>query len=394
MGQQPILKRLPVSADCKNAIQLSAARKLSYGPTVPPKGFGKIKDISSGTKKNIFSFEKEHNTAWYAFTAQENGDLVFEINSINPRDDYDFMLFKWTDSCSCDDIKYKSIPAIRSNLSHTESTQGVPMTGLSAQASADNIPLGVGDELSTSLPVKKGEKFYLAIDNVHPKGEGHTIEIYYLKEITVIGSVIDENKQPVASANVQVENMSGKMVNQTQCDSEGRYWLSAKIKDDEFYSLIYSSDSSFITCRQIVFNEFAKFNYIQKDIKTTLPKLVRGKKYILDGISYNSKTGRLHTASYPTLNALAKLMLKYKGLKVQIEGHVNNPAMGSNSGADKVLGQSRSNEIYDYLLNKGIANTRIVPTSFGSLYMIHPKPSSPIEIEQNNRIEIFFLPDK
>lgn len=393
-GKKPAPAGLPVAADCKNAIQLASTKKVVYGPTVPPKGFGKVMDIKACDKQDVFTFQKERNTSWYQFIVQEDGDLVFEIKAVNPKNDYDFMLYKWKDSCFCDDVKQGYLQAVRTNLSHTENKQGVPMTGLSAQAKADHVPLGVGEELSRSLPVKKGEKYYLAIDNVHAKGEGHTLNIYYLKEITAIGTVIDESKKPVPGASVWVENMNGKIIDATQCDSEGKYWLSAKIKDDEFYSLLYSSDSSFIECRQIVLHEFAKTNYIQKDLKTTLPKLARGKKYILEGISYNQKTGRLHTASYPTLNALARIMLKNKDLKVEIEGHVNNPLVAANTGADKLLGQNRANEIYDYLLNKGIANTRIVPTSFGSLFMIYEKPDSPAQVDANNRIEIFFLPDK
>jgi len=390
---QALVKGSSVEADCKRALQLPSTKKVYYGPTVAPKGYGKVMDIKACDKLDVYTFQKERNSSWYQFIAQEDGDMVIEITAVNPKNDYDFMLFKWKDSCFCDDVKQGYLRPVRTNLSHTESKQGVPMTGLSAQAAAEQVPLGVGDEFSKSLPVKKGEKYYLAVDNVHPKGEGHTLNIYYLKEITVIGTVLSDNKRPVASATVWVENMNGRIVDITQTDSEGKYWLSAKIKDDEFYSLLYSADSSFIECRQIILNEFAKTNYLQKDLKTTLPKLIRGKKYILEGISYNMQTGRLHSASYPTLNALARLMLKYKSLKIEIEGHVNNPQVAANTGADKILGQSRANEIYDYLLNKGVANTRIVPTSFGSLFMIYPKPGTPAEVDANNRIEIFFLPD-
>ncbi len=391
---KPAIPGDPVAADCKYAIPLNTARKVTYGPTVAPKGFGKVMDIKACDKLDVFTFQKERNSSWYTFSAYDDGDLIIEISSVNPRDDYDFMLYKWTDSCFCDNVKQGWLRPVRTNLSHTESKMGVPMTGLSAQAKSEHVPLGVGDELSLSLPVKKGEKFYLAVDNVRPKGQGHTINIYYLKEITAIGVVTDESKKPVQNANVWVENANGKIINTTQTDSEGRYWLSAKIKDDEFYSLLYSGDSSFIKCRQISQSEFSKTGYIQKDLKTTLPKLELGKKYILEGISYNKSSGMLHNASNPSLNALARLMMKYKGLKVQIEGHINNPLVAANTGNDKILGQRRATEVYDYLLNKGIANTRIVPTSFGSLFMIYPKPRNPLEEDANNRIEIFFLPEK
>jgi outer membrane protein OmpA-like peptidoglycan-associated protein len=351
-------------------------------------------DIKACDKQDVFTFERERNTAWYSFIIQEEGDLILEIISVNPKNDYDFMLFKWTDTCFCDNVKQGYLLPVRTNLSHSENKFGVPMTGLSAKANEEHVRVGVGEEFSKSLLVKKGEKYYLAIDNVNAKGQGHTIKMYYLKEITVSGTVIDDRKKSVAGATIWVENASENVVDVTKSDDEGRYSLSAKIKDDEYYSLLYTSDSSFIECRQIILADFSKTNYIQKDLKTIVPRLERGKKYILDGISYNKSTGRLHPGSFPTLNALTRLMLKYKGLKVQIEGHVNNPKIAANTGEDKVLGQKRADEIYDYLLYKGVANTRIVPTTFGSLFMIYPRPSTPAEIDANNRIEIFFLPDK
>lgn len=384
----------PVSADCKTAIALSNARKVSYGPTVPPKGYGKTMDIKACDKQDIFTFEKERNTAWYSFVTQEDGYLILEILSVNPKNDYDFMLYKWTDSCFCDNVKQGYLLPVRTNLSHSEDKMGVPLTGLSAKASADHVPVGVGEEFSRTLPVKKDEKYYLAVDNVRPKGQGHTIRLYYLKEITVSGTVIDEKKNPVPHAAVWVENVNENVVDETRTDASGNYTLSAKIKDDEYYSLLYTGEKSFIECRQIILNEFAKTNYIQKELKTTLPSLERGKKYVLNGISYNNSTGRLHPGSFPTLNALARLMMKDKSLKVQIEGHINNPKVAANTGQDNLLGMKRAQEVYDYLLYKGIANTRIVPASFGSLYMIYEKPTSQAQIDANNRIEIFFLPDK
>src|SRR5688572_13878378 len=121
-------KGLPIAADCKNAVQLHSIRKVNYGPTIPPKGYGKIMDIKSCDKQDIFTFEKEHNSAWYYFTAYDHGDVVFEITSVNPQNDYDFMLYKWTDSCFCEDVKYGYLLPLRTNLSRSEKT-GVPMTG-------------------------------------------------------------------------------------------------------------------------------------------------------------------------------------------------------------------------------------------------------------------------
>lgn len=384
-------KGAPITADCKYAIQLGSTRKVTYGPTIPPKGFGKILDIKACDKQDIFTFEKEHNSAWYYFTAYDDGDVIFEITSVDNKNDYDFMLFKWTDSCFCEDVKYGYLLPSRTNLSRS-GKGGVPMTGLSAQTQEEHVSTGEGEPFSRSLPVKKGEKYYFALDNVYPKGDGHFVKIYYLKTITIGGTVMDENKKPVA-ATVSVEDKNGKLISSTKCNSTGDYLFNAKIVDDEFYTLVYSSDSSFMSCRQIALSDFSKTSYENKELKTTLPKLVRGKKYMLNAISFHEKTTRLQPPSYPSLNSLCKLMQKDTTLIIQIEGHVNNALAPSNSGSDKILGQKKASEIYNYLLSKGIADKRMKATSYGSLYMLYPQPSSSEEIEANNRVEIFIMPE-
>ena len=302
------------------------------------------------------------------------------------------MLIKWSDSCFCDNVKQGYLLPVRTNLSHSDNKQGIPVTGLSADAEHEFIPVGIGEEFSKSLTVKKGEKYYLAIDNVHPKGEGHTVKLYYLKEITMAGIVTDEKKKPVV-ATVWLEDANEKIISAVKCGQDGRYLFKAKIKDDEFYSLLYTGDSAFTECRQIILSEFAKTNYAQKELKTTLFKIEKGKKYKLSGISFSKGTVQLLPPSYPALNTLSRLLLKSKDLKIQIEGHINNPLVAANTGADKIRGEDMAREVYNYLIAKGVANRRMIPVSYGSLYMLYENPKSIEEIEANNRIEIFFLPD-
>lgn len=388
----PPPKRVPVSADCKTALKLSSGKKGIYGPTVGPKGFGKVNEISACDKQDVFTFEKEHNSAWYYFTVPEDGDAIIEIIPVNPKNDYDFMIYKYTDSCFCDNVMLDYLRPVRTNLSRSGKT-GAPVTGLVFDALREHVPVGEGDPFSKSLPVRQGEKYFIALDNVHPKGDGHTVKLYYLKEISISGHVTDENKKPVASS-VRVEDKSRKIISSVQCDAEGRYSIRSKIKDDEYYTLIYSSDSFFTQCRELFINDFSKTNFEQKDIPTIVTKLQRGKKYPLTAITFSKNSAKLLPTSYSSLNALSELMKKDTLLAIQIEGHVNNPSHPSNTGADKKLGLDKATAIYNYLLFQGIGKERMTAVSYGSLFMIYPKPSAPEEIEANNRVEVFFLPAK
>jgi len=391
LSAPPSQKRVPVFADCKNAIKLSSGRKASYGPTVAPKGFGKVSEITACDKQDIFTFEKEHNSAWYYFIVPDDGDVIIEITLVNPKNDYDFMLFKYPDSCFCDDVKQGYILPVRTNLSRS-GKEGALMTGLSADAANSHVPAGADEAFSKSMPVKQGEKYYLALDNVYPKGDGHIVKIYYLKEISLSGTVVSENKKSLI-ASVRVEDRSGKIISSVWSDTDGSYSFSTKIKDDEFYTLIYTNDSCFTECRHIFINDFSKTNYEQKDLKTTLLKLTAGKKYVPGAISFLKNSSKILPTSHSSLNALCDLLMENKMMAIQIEGHVNNPVFPSNTGADKKLGQDKANAIYNYLISKGIEKERMTAISYGSLFLLYPKPGSPEEVDANNRVEIFFLPN-
>ena len=104
------------NADCENAIVLEDT---IFGPTNAPEGYGKVMEITAD-KDNKYYFEKEHNTVWYKFTTPQTCVLTFEIIPEDIRNDYDFLLFKYTDSSFCRDVKNKKIKPVRSNISRND----------------------------------------------------------------------------------------------------------------------------------------------------------------------------------------------------------------------------------------------------------------------------------
>ena len=68
---------------CENALDISRFKR--FGPTTPPQELGLKKDNS---------FQRPQHPAWYKFTVQQSGVLIFDIVPANPQDNYDFMLFK------------------------------------------------------------------------------------------------------------------------------------------------------------------------------------------------------------------------------------------------------------------------------------------------------------
>lgn len=92
----------PISADCPQAIKINVTTGSYYGPTFPSNGFGQKQEF---TTNNSLTFEGEHNSAWYLLSVTRDGELVFEIVPQDTTNDYDFLLYNYTDSTFCDALQ-------------------------------------------------------------------------------------------------------------------------------------------------------------------------------------------------------------------------------------------------------------------------------------------------
>jgi outer membrane protein OmpA-like peptidoglycan-associated protein len=381
----------PVACDCNKAIKIPFGQNGSYGPTVPPNGYGKVPEIKS-SKNDIYFFEREHNSAWYFFDIKHDGVLAMTITPVNPNDDYDFLLFKYTDSCFCNDLIKKKIMPVRTNISRT-GKGGPGITGLNNQEKNSFFSAGIGKPFSKSIDVKNGEEYYLVLDNVYPNGNGHTIELGYEKKVQITGIVLNGENKPV-KAEVSMEDYRGSEVTKTVSDSiTGKYILNGSVIVNKNYSVVYFEDSSFVQIREIKSEDLIKDNYTIGNLKTVLPRLRKGKKYPLGTINFFPGSSRPLPTAYPSMRALCKLMKKNPEMVIQIQGHVNGTEHSPESDSSyqfiiQKLSEQRAKTIFDYLIEKGIDRQRMSTIGFGEKFMLFPDPKNNEEAMQNMRVEI------
>jgi len=220
-------------------------------------------------------------------------------------------------------------------------------------------------------------------------------------EVTINGIVLNEENQPLI-AEISLSDKDGKDVDSTVSGNDGKYKFKAKLKKKEDYLLTYYNDSSFISSKVINVSTPRK---PYKNLKTILPKLKDGNKYILENLNFESDTSQLVSVSLPSLEALHKLMKKNKSLVIRIEGHVNYPNHYPNPKKPKVsnryvppgmrigefsqwLSEERAKMVFNYLIAKGIKEKRMSTIGFGAKKMLFPDTHSESEMAQNRRVEI------
>ena len=155
--------------------------------------------------------------------------------------------------------------------------------------------------------------------------------------------------------------------------------------------MIFSNDSSFIGTKTIN-TANTKDGHTFPNIRAILPKLKKGAKYSLGNINFYGNSVEFMPESYPSVEALTRLMKKNKRMKIQIEGHVNGAGNDKEAKNLKVyfqeLSEGRANMLRKCLINAGIASDRITTIGYGANQMLFPYANSEDEQKANRRVEI------
>jgi hypothetical protein len=232
-----------------NAVEI--APKGTYKFDSSPVGFGEQLEISQNWKGPKHHFQQEHNTAWFYFDALTDDQLVFKIYPKDTAADFDFMLYQYTDENFCNNLVNNTIKPVRTNISRNNPTE-YSATGLSVGATGKRVPAGPGNHWSSALKPKKGERYYLVVDNENGVKTAFRLIFDYYRETTVSGIVKDEQTgEPLGGALVSWEEKNGEVLAQTTSDPEtGKYTLEAPVKMspvEREYNLAVSTSSHFFS---------------------------------------------------------------------------------------------------------------------------------------------------
>jgi outer membrane protein OmpA-like peptidoglycan-associated protein len=379
---------LKIAADCKDAVKLTITGESKYGPAKAPDGYGKIQEISTRDKNSETAFSEEHNSAWYVLTMRMDGEFQFEVVPLDITNDYDFLLYSYTDTNFCPNLVAGNIKPLRSNISNNAQNKGNGTTGLALNATQQFHRQGQGGTFSAPVQVKKGEKYVLVLDNVTPKGKGHTIYFHNQREISIKGIVLGPDSFPLV-ADVELADPTGKTIITTTTDAHGVYKIKTAVAEHRNYSLSIINDSSFIGSEIINTSKIKQGDSALPNIKIVLPKLKKGSKYIMGNLNFYGDQAVLIPESYPSVQSLCKLMQRNTKMVIRIEGHVNGGDLHEyHPGYFQELSDDRARAVRDTLLAKGVALTRISTIGHGDRQMLFRHPQSEAEHQANRRVEI------
>jgi outer membrane protein OmpA-like peptidoglycan-associated protein len=374
-----------VFSDCEKAREIILSGSRVVGKTIAPNGSGITNEISSDQGKDAIVFAKEHNTAWYKLKMATEGKLVFDIIPTKPTDDYDFVIYKADNENFCATFHQNMAKPLRSCISRDKSDlKG--RTGLNLTSQKENIQEGIGDAYAKYIQVKKGEVYYLVLDNVYRNGGGHTIKFGFAESVKVEGRVQDENKTPI-EAEITVTDQWGDTMFVKKTSKDGQYMFLIPVKQDMNYNMNFYDYNSFFYSQ----NFRAGDTNDLKNLAIVLPKLKKGRKQSVGSMNFYPGEATYLPQALPSFTNLYKLMKKNPKLKIMIIGHSNGRDVKEETAAINFT-KARATTIKNFLVKKGIDKNRIDIDGKADHEMLFPIDiATEKQQEMNRRVEILVL---
>jgi len=373
--------------DCSSRLAIKIRK--TVGPTTSPKGPGEVLEFSENKRSDLHFMERENNTVWYEFSTKTKGKLIFEIEPLDSLNDYDFVLYKYTDENFCADVQSKKILPIRTNFSRNKPAIA-SKTGLEYSSEQALIAAGLNDAYSQFVAVDSKEKYVLLVNNVYDNGAGHLLHFEYGVNVNFAGKVVQPEGAGNLDATVTLTNTkTGAVVAETVSDSiTGAYKLAFDLPktqlNDPLHLEVFKEGYFFYDTVATAFNIVTEMREIE--LKTPIRKLKKGARFVVNNILFYGDSPKPMPASLSSLKSLYKTMNRNKKLKISIEGHTN----GCSKGADfsQKLSNGRAGTVQMFLIKNGIDSSRLSSIGYGCSKMLHPISSHFSHLNRRVEIEI------
>jgi outer membrane protein OmpA-like peptidoglycan-associated protein len=179
--EKKVEKKPVFNSDIENATEISLE---GYFTERSNTGYGNVMEVKASYTNDTYLFDGESNSAWYKLVIPENTpdntlvSMALEPN--NGLEDYDFLIYKYTDQDFASDVVNGSVMPVRSNLAHNGLQLGYA-TGLSCEAGNEFESASSEFPFGKSLLVNKNEIYYLVTNTKNPDGKGYNIRFSICK---------------------------------------------------------------------------------------------------------------------------------------------------------------------------------------------------------------------
>ena len=364
--QEPANIELPANSnDCLFAIELMP--DVPFGPTQAPQGAGRIQEIMRD-RSNPNVFEYEHNSTWYKFTVPYSGNLEISITPNSEWDDYDFLVYRYTDVYFSNRLIENKLKPLAADLSSkdtaglfaatpknskgqvTAKPRSKRMTSATMGMKADGKRFFIGpnedEDFLKSIPVRKGETYYIVLDNKSSKGDGHTVKVSIQVESFEPLVVFYD---PVLKKNIDVDLLILEKNTDNRPIAKNPTFRGGKIKFvPGFNYALYAKKNGYFS----IFKEFNS-NIFKDDtlMRFNMNRTEKGTKFPIADIYFDDDANLLPESDTSLLNYM-QMFKGHPDITFQIKGYVQSYAVDIE--ADQKLSIARAQSVKEFFVAHGM----------------------------------------
>lgn len=201
--------------------------------------------------------------------------------------------------------------------------------------------------------------------------------------LTIIKGTIKDavNGNPVSASIDVIDNDNNELISTLRSNiSTGKYLVS--LPSGKNYGIIIKADEYLFHSENVDARDVFSYHEINRDI--LLDKIEIGAKIILRNVFFDFEKGTLDKTSYPELNRILDILNAYPNISVEIGGHTDN--IGSLK-SNTELSDIRAKSVFNYLISRGIARSRLSSKGYAYLYPIATNDTEEGR-QENRRVEI------
>jgi outer membrane protein OmpA-like peptidoglycan-associated protein/Tol biopolymer transport system component len=233
-----------------------------------------------------------------------------------------------------------------------------------------------------------GQHGYFASNSLMSKGGYDIFEFPLYQEVRpekvlfIKGQISDEEGEGLANAKIELRNTVTRETAEISYDSTTGKYASVVLFNEDYILTVkkkgYAYSSAYLSTTDTSLAA-------PKKIDIQVSETVKGKAYTLNNILFETNSSVMNHQNEIIVEQFADYLSLNPTLKVAIYGHTDDEG---NSSDNLILSERRAKAVYDYLISKKIAESRLSYKGFGESNPLLPN-NSELNKSKNRRTEFY-----
>ncbi|WP_312762587.1 OmpA family protein [Epilithonimonas sp.] len=177
---------------------------------------------------------------------------------------------------------------------------------------------------------------------------------------------ICNSKNPLRDVTIVIKNNETEIYNEIKTNIEGKFYF--KADKNTTYNIYGKKGNYFSQTETITSKKVDRTNTLFLDLQVCMEETTCGKPINLKNIHYDLDKYFIRDDAKAELNKLVQFMKDNPKISVELSSHTDSRA---SDDYNKTLSQNRANAAVDYLVSKGISNSRLKAVGYGETRLLN-----------------------